>query len=383
MGLAEQQQALEFIKRYEKILLIISKNSNGDSLGSALGLYLILKKIGKVPILVYPSKEKRGLEPFKFLPAQNEITTEISRSKDFVLSIANSEVKIESLRYESTPERLNIFITPKQGELKKEDLSIETLPPKYELIIILDCPDLEQLGKLYEENAKLFFETPILNIDHHCSNEHFGRVNIIDHTARSCSEIIFNLISPLGENLFDEDSSTCLLAGIISQTQNFQNQNTTPQAFKTAATLISHGARQQEIIRYLYKTKPLKILKLWGKVLANLEEKKDLNLIISTLSQDDFKKTLTTPKDLSLVAEDLKKSYWQADLILLLFEELEGKIKAILQVLKNFNLEELSALFENSRLSEKNIKFEIASQNIEEAKEEIIKKIRELSYPQL
>jgi len=379
MSLSEQQQALEFIKRYKKILLLISENPNGDSLGSALSLYLILKKIGKMPTLVCASERLDEVKQFKFLPAQEEITTEISSSKDFILSIANPKVKIECLRYENTSERLNIFVTPKNGELKKEDLSINCLPPKYELLIIIDCPDIEELGKIYEKNAQLFFETPIINIDHHSSNEHFGRINLVEPTASSCSEIIFNLISPLGENLFDQDSSTCLLTGIIDKTENFQNQNTSPRVFEIAAALVSYGARQQEIIRYLYKTRPLKILKLWGKVFANLEEVKEPKAIVSCLSQNDFKETSTSPQDLPLVVEELKKSYWQGDLILLFFEAPEGKIRGLIRTIKNYNPRILAELFENSRLEGKIIEFEALSQNFREAKEKVIEKIKRLS----
>ncbi len=379
MSLSARQQALEFIKRYQKILLLVGKKPNGDSLGSVLSLHLILKKIGKDSAIVCASERLGEVKRFKFLPAQEEITTEISLSGDFILSIANPKIKIERLRYESTPERLNIFVTPKNGELKREDLSMNCLSSKYELIIIIDCPDLEELGKIYEKNAQLFFETPIINIDHHSSNEHFGRINLIEPTASSCSEIIFNLLSPLGENLFDQDSSTCLLAGIIAKTENFQNQNTSPKVFEIAAALISHGARQQEIIRYLYKTRPLKILKLWGKVFANLEEVKELKTLVSCLSQNDFKETSTSSQDLLSVAEELKKSYWQGDLILLLFETPEGKIRGLIQVVKNFNPQPLAKLFENSRLAGKIVEFEVLSQNFEEAKKEVIEKIRELS----
>jgi phosphoesterase RecJ-like protein len=37
---------------------------------------------------------------------------------------------------------------------------------------------------------------PILNIDHHVTNDHFGDVNVVDPTAASVAEMIVTLLDP-------------------------------------------------------------------------------------------------------------------------------------------------------------------------------------------
>lgn len=64
----------------------------------------------------------------------------------------------------------------------------------------------------------------------------------------------------------DADVTTLLLAGIITDTGSFSEQQlVTPEAFDLAGDLIDLGARQQEIIKHVYKTKQLETLKLCGK----------------------------------------------------------------------------------------------------------------------
>ena len=120
-----------------------------------------------------------------------------------------------------------------------------------DLIIALEAHSLEDLGGLYEHNADLFFETPKINIDNNPENEYFGAVNLVDVTATSVAEILTGLLQEYEAQLLDEDIATCLLTGIISKTQSFQDVQTTPRAFLKASELVSLGGRQQDYKKYL------------------------------------------------------------------------------------------------------------------------------------
>ena len=92
-------------------------------------------------------------------------------------------------------------------------------------------------------------------------------------------------------NLIDEDIATLLLTGIITDTGSFQNANTTPKSFAVAAQLISYGARQQEIIQHIYKTKQLSQLKLWGRILSKIQTDDSHKIVWSVVTQQDFRDT--------------------------------------------------------------------------------------------
>jgi len=99
-----------------------------------------------------------------------------------------------------------------------------------------------------------------------------------------------------------------------------------------ASALMSLGARREEIVNNLYRSKSLNVLKLWGRVLARLSSALDNKLIWSTLSAADFLKTSSTEKDLTDVIDELIISIPQAKVIAIIYEnQAEGEIQPIKQ----------------------------------------------------
>jgi len=164
---------------------------------------------------------------------------------------------------------------------------------------------LEDLGDLFEKNTSLFYETPKINISHKAGNEYFGAINLVDIAASSIAEILSSLFEKYEQQLVDEDIATCLLAGIITKTNSFQHVQTTPSAFLKASDLISLGGRHSEIVRHLYKTKPLAVLKLWGSALAHLRQDESLSAVYAVISHEDLQRLDAKAADLSLALLEL------------------------------------------------------------------------------
>jgi bifunctional oligoribonuclease and PAP phosphatase NrnA len=325
MELTPKQQTTEQIKAAERILLLTHISPDGDALGSLLAFYLILKKLGKDVTAVVPEQLPVS---FGFLPQTQEITQSFSGTKDFVITIDTTKTKVDRLAYKNVPQenKLNIVVTPQAGSFKSEDVSFAYGAYKYDLIIVLDSPDLERLGPLYDSQAALFYETPVVNIDHHPGNDFFGKINWVDLTATSTAEILVSLMESLAREkpLMDEDIATALLTGIITDTGSFQNANTTPKSLTVAAQLVAAGARQQEIIRSVFKTKPLSTLKLWGKVLESVQLDLLGRFIWAKVTKEDFIQTGATESETSGVIDELLKSAPNVDFALLLAERQDG-----------------------------------------------------------
>ena len=198
MGLLPKEQILDQINKSETILICVGKNPDGDALGSALGFCLALKKMGKKADIVSPTAV---LSKYSFLPSSDTITHKLEGVRDYILSLDIDKEKLHQLRYEIQNNKLKIFITAKNGDLEQKDIIIESARFKYDLVILLGTSDLENLGSIYDENPDLFYEAPVVNIDHNPSNEYFGKINLVDVTASSTSEIIFNLIVDIKEEL--------------------------------------------------------------------------------------------------------------------------------------------------------------------------------------
>lgn len=332
--LNQNEEVLEQIKKAKNILVTFNKDWNGDSVASALAMFLFLKKIGKKVGIVSENFEDNKL--FSFLPNYSAIGNKLDNERNFVISLNTSKTKIDKVKYVTEDGKLNFIITPKEGDFSEDDVKAEMSGLTYDLVIVIDTPDLESLGSIYDGNTGFFYETPIVNIDHHANNEKFGQVNYIKLVAVSTAEILFSLFRDHDPNLIDSEIATCLLAGMISKTKSFKTENLTPKALSDAAELISLGARREEIVNNLYRSRSFGVLRLWGRVLARLNSEGDDKLIWSALTKSDFEKTETDESDIKEVIDELIANIPQAEVIVIVYES-AGKTKAIVYSAKNIN----------------------------------------------
>ncbi len=347
MELTPKAQAAELIRASQKVLILTHNDPDGDAVGSSLALLLALKKIGKQPEVAFFGEMQENLI---FLPAFTEAKKELSASNELVITIdtrqTGEDLRLGQKKLEDK-HQLMIVITPQKGTLLPDDVTITRARPKYDLVIILDTAAPDMLGGIYKDVPELFFETPTINIDHHATNSYFGKVNWVDMTATSTAEMMVSLIESLGRNeiLLDADIATGLLTGILTDTNSFQNVNTTPKSLTVAAQLVAAGARQQEIIEKIFKTKKLATLKLWGKILSNLQEESDLKFAWTTVDEAEMKAAGVDNHSTGGFVDDLLKTAAGLDFVLLLKEK-NGEIRGSLRAVSNgYNVAEIAKLF--------------------------------------
>lgn len=316
--LTQEQQIFEQIKKASNILVTFKKTWNGDAVASALAMFLFLRKLDKNVELV---AEKFSLDKlYSFLPGYTEIKHTLDNLRKFIICLDITNTKVSQIKYQQEENKLNFIISPKDGFFTTSDITSGASGFKYDLIIVVDTADLESLGRIYDNDTEFFYQTPIINIDHNSTNEGFGQINFIELTAVSTSEIVFSLFTSYSRDLIDENIATCLLAGIIAETKSFKTNNITPRSLLTASQLMSLGARREEIVNHLYRSKSLNVLKLWGRVLARLSSSLDNKLVWSTLSSSDFSKTNSSEKDLTDVIDELIINIPQAKIIAIIYE---------------------------------------------------------------
>jgi len=323
MALSPKQQIHEMIKKSSHPLILIPENPEGDAVASALALFLIFKKIGKDPEIACP---KAIAEKFLFLPRQEKIQHHISGERSYKISLNVGDNEIKELSYEQIGKMLNVNIITKSNGISKDSLSLEPSSFKYDLIFVLSSPDLESLGKIYFDNTELFFQTPIINIDHHPSNEYFGTVNLVEVTSASTAEIVTEFKNALLPEKNDEEITTLLLAGIIAETNNFQSSAINPSTFSTAASLLAAGAKQEEIIKNFYKTKPLSVLKLIGQIVSNMSFDPEYSLAWAKLSRNDFEKNNANPHDIDMAINELVNNSKDIDILFIIYQNNEKVI---------------------------------------------------------
>ncbi len=271
------------------------------------------------------------------------------------------------------------FALPEGVEIGADSIEAHIQQLPYDAIVIFGASDLADIGKLFTSHADFFYNTPIINIDHRPTNEHFGTVNIVDITASSIAEITHEIISALDSNSIDADIATALYAGIVGATESFQKPSTTPHAFQIAAELMEHRANTETVIQQLVKTKPLFLLKLAGRTYARLRHDEHGQIFWSILRTLDLAESGATTRHLPLVIRELTNNISGYNAACILYEDEAKQYTAYMILGKGLTkrakeIQETLAAQKEGNL----LRFPIPAPSLDEAEKRTIAKIQSI-----
>lgn len=146
---------------------------------------------------------------------------------------------------------------------------IKTLPENknYDCVFALDNGDPERFGKCKDILGKAGI---VANIDHHISNYKYGTVNLLETDASSVGEILYGIFTDNNYEI-NKDTAACLYTSILTDTGGFKYSNTTQKTLKIAGDLINTGINFTEIYSIIYDRKSLPQVKLMSRVVSTLE----------------------------------------------------------------------------------------------------------------
>ena len=195
----------------------------------------------------------------------------------------------------------------------------------YDLLVISDCGTLDRVGAVGERHRALFERLPRVVLDHHASNDDARQpADWVDPDAAATCEMGTLLATRLGVPLDAGDGAlaAALMAGIIMDTATFAHPNATPRTLVVSAALVAAGAPLSDISRRLYRTKPDRQLRLFGRVLDRLETSDDGRIVSSTLMDSDLEATGSVPSDSEGIIDLLAQA--EAAEVAILFKEAAG-----------------------------------------------------------
>jgi len=273
------ENLFSLIKKSENILIICHRNPDADTIGSAGALAFYISEECRKPAAVFCANA-------------------IPKSLEF-LAVGRFIIK------EETPD---LF--------------------KYDLVIAVDCGDISQTG--LSEKFLQFSEhdVPTANIDHHQTNSGYADINIVE-SASATADIIYKLFKERGIKL-TKSISTGLLAGIIADTTYFTNAGTTKEAMAHASELLKNQADIKAIIKNTWRKNSPEALKVWGKILSQLQFNEQYKIVTAVISREDA----IMPEVFEGLANFLTTLY-EANIILVLREEADGEIKCSLRTTKD------------------------------------------------
>jgi len=137
----------------------------------------------------------------------------------------------------------------------------------YDVAFILDCGDLERIGKV----TKLIDPSkPLVNMDHHITNDSFGAVNLVNIHLSSTAEVLFDFLKFAGCKM-TKGLATNLYCGIMTDTGSFRYENTSSKTHQAVAELLKFKINVNDLYNKIYETIPLDDLKGFTQILSRFE----------------------------------------------------------------------------------------------------------------
>ena len=167
--------------------------------------------------------------------------------------------------------------------LEGSELVIKEPTGEHDTFITVDCADFKRTGKIFEN-----FGQPDINIDHHKTNENFGKLNLIEADEVATAAILTKHLPEWGLGI-TQPIAAALLTGIITDTLGFRTSNTTPNALRQCATLMETGVDMPDIYMRSLVKKSYPAAKYWGAGLSSMEQKN--GIVWGTLTLEDRKRT--------------------------------------------------------------------------------------------
>jgi phosphoesterase RecJ-like protein len=271
------EDLLRSLRQGNRFLLTSHVNPDGDAIGSELGLARVLRSLGKGAVVW-------NLDPvpsiYRGLPGAGRIHTGAE---------------------------------PPAG-----------YPEKFDGVIVLECPSPDRTG--IESHVG---ELPVINVDHHLGNQHYGGVNWVDSAAPAVGEMVYRLAQGLKINL-DPETATLLLLTLYTDTGGFRFANAGAAAFEAAASLVRDGSDPVTVARWIYESRPEASMRLLAEMLAGLELHADGRVALVRLDPAMFERAGAEPGD-SEGLIDFPRSIAGVEAVALLRGRDDGTVKASLR----------------------------------------------------
>lgn len=210
------ERIIEIIRKNETFFITSHENPDGDSIACETAIALFLEFLGKKNYTIVNRDGAPGV--YQFLPRARKIR------------------------------------------------KAEKVSGTFDVALIVDSSDKKRTGNIIDLDRQA---GTVIVIDHHLSAVPFGDFNFLDTHSASCAELIYKVIIS-GMKKITPQIAACLYAGVMTETNRFQEANTTVEAFSVAAELVAAGANPNFLARKIYEENKFVQMRLLSAALATL-----------------------------------------------------------------------------------------------------------------
>ena len=189
----------------------------------------------------------------------------------------------------------NPQITKRYADLIVPYAPADDFEPKF--VVTVDCADKGMIP----EDLSAYAQRVDLVIDHHRSNEGFGKDNLVMGHQAACAEIICEVIEAMDVEL-DVQIAYGIYVGVSTDTGCFKFSNTTANTHLVAAKCLDAGVDGGEINRVLFETKSRARYEIEGMLFSSMQFYKEGKIAIALITREAKEKTGADWDDLDAIA---------------------------------------------------------------------------------
>lgn len=150
-----------------------------------------------------------------------------------------------------------------------------------DLVIALDSPTTARTADIVRGNG-----VPVVNIDHHPTNERFGDVNVVDESVCATAILVYRFLARVAPRSLTPETARYLYIGVLMDTGGFRFRNTDAEALAAAARFAELGARPYELAHDFLYAKKLSTLRILARALDSLEVHAGGRIAVMSVSRD-------------------------------------------------------------------------------------------------
>lgn len=246
MNNSEKKQIWDIFSGKKKSFCVISHtNPDGDAMGSALVMKLLLQKLGHHSEVILPN-----IYP------------------DYYAWLKDAD---------------KIIIGNVQTDKARK--CIESA----DILLFVDLNKVRRVEGLDE--YLMASKAPKLLFDHHLDSDDVFKLKYARTDVSSTCELVYEFISEFDKSLIDKDMAECLYTGIVTDTGNYFHGNITAETFRITANLIDLGIDVIDINQKIFNTFSVNRVRMLGHSLINrMQVLNDYNAVIIYLTKDDLEK---------------------------------------------------------------------------------------------
>lgn len=247
------QRLKDLVTQHQTIGIITPPNPNLDEMAAGLGMYLVLKQMGKNVAIACPTNPTVGLSSLIGIDKVQRSLGSPSGSGavggDVVVSFPYRDGEIEKVSYTVDNGKLNIVVKagPNGLSFSQSDVMYQqqqttsagtgNMPS---LLFLIGVADPMSVTSILPQNTT---GITVVNIDNKPTNTGYGDVVHLSDKFSSVSEEVADFLTLLEPQVeLDKDTSQNLLSGILSATNNFQDGKGSYLGFEMAGILMKKGA---------------------------------------------------------------------------------------------------------------------------------------------